>query len=73
MVAIPKRVLELVGLQAGSRLDIELDAEQRIVLTPRKAPRYTLEELVAQCDPAAPLSLEDQAWLDDAPLADEAI
>lgn len=73
MVAIPKRVLELVGLHAGSLLDIELDAEQRIVLTPRKATRYTLEQLLAQCNPQAPLSAEDRAWLDDGPTADEAI
>jgi antitoxin component of MazEF toxin-antitoxin module len=26
--------------------------------------RYTLGELVAQCDPDAPLSAENRAWLD---------
>lgn len=30
--------------------------------------RYSLSELVAQCDSSAPLSEEDEAWL-DAPLA----
>jgi hypothetical protein len=27
-------------------------------------PRYTLEELLAQCDPEAPLSDEEREWLD---------
>lgn len=26
--------------------------------------RYTLDELLAQCDPQAPVSEEDRAWLD---------
>jgi len=31
---------------------------------PRTRPRYTLDELLAQCDPNAERSAEDQAWLD---------
>jgi len=30
----------------------------------RKASRYSLSELMAQCDVNAPLSAEDRAWLD---------
>jgi hypothetical protein len=40
---------KLAGVEAPSR--------------PRK-PRYTLSELMTQCDPKAPLSAEDRAWLD---------
>ena len=31
--------------------------------------RYGLSELMAECDPNAPLSEEDRAWLDAPPLA----
>lgn len=37
----------------------------------RKAVRYTLAELIAQCDPSAPLTEEDRAWLDAPPVGRE--
>ena len=39
---------------------------------PRKG-RYNLAELVAQCDPNAPLSAEDRAWLDAPAVGREAL
>ncbi len=39
---------------------------------PRKG-RYSLSELVAQCDPTAPLSNEDREWLDSPPVGREAL
>lgn len=36
-------------------------------------PRYTLEELVTQCDPDAPLTDEDRAWLEVPPVGREAL
>jgi antitoxin ChpS len=39
--------------------------------SPRK--RYSLDELIAQCDPDSPLSEEDHAWLDDASQGREAL
>jgi antitoxin ChpS len=33
--------------------------------------RYTLEELLAQCDPEAAPSNEDREWLDDGPAGAE--
>jgi antitoxin ChpS len=38
-----------------------------------RKPKYTLEELVAQCDPNAPLSEEDRAWLDAPPVGREVL
>ena len=35
--------------------------------------RYSLAELVAQCDPTAPLSEEDAAWLDAPSMGREAV
>lgn len=35
--------------------------------------RYTIEELLAQCDPETPLSQEDRAWLDFPPVGRESL
>jgi mRNA interferase ChpB len=37
----------------------------------RKRSRYDLSDLVAQCDPSAPLSAEDRTWLDLPPVGRE--
>ena len=39
---------------------------------PRKR-RYTVAELMQECDPQAPLSEEDRAWLDAPPVGREAL
>jgi antitoxin ChpS len=37
---------------------------ERLVVLPQPKPRYTLDELLAQCDPQPEISEEDRAWLD---------
>ncbi|MGO9262613.1 MAG: hypothetical protein ACLQU1_40980 [Bryobacteraceae bacterium] len=39
----------------------------------RRKGRYNLAELMAQCDPNAPLSAEDRAWLDAPAMGREAL
>lgn len=63
VIAIPKRILELVHLQSGSQVDIDVQ-DGRLIVEPKKKPRYTLTELMAQCDLSQPLSNEDREWLD---------
>jgi antitoxin ChpS len=67
VMAIPKRLLELVHLQAGSQVDIDVQ-QGRLVVIPQKKKRYKLEELLAQCNPDLPFSAEEQEWI-DAPAA----
>jgi antitoxin ChpS len=63
MMAVPKRILDLVQLQAGSQVNIDVQHGQ-LIISPIRKKRYTLAELVAQCDPSLPLSKEEQEWLD---------
>lgn len=42
-------------------------------VAPRRKRKYNLQELVAQCDPSAPLSEEDEVWLNDPATGREAI
>ena len=63
VMVIPKRILELVQLQAGSRVDIDVQQGQLIVI-PQRRKRYTLSELLAQCNSSLPLTDGEREWLD---------
>ena len=65
MLAIPKPVLEGLGLGPNEKVALRVE-EGRLVVEPRPKPRYSLAELVAQCDLDAPVSEEARAW-DEAP------
>lgn len=63
VMAIPKRILELVSLQVGSRVDIDVQ-QGRLIVVPQPKKRYTLSELLAQCTPSLPVTDEEREWLD---------
>ena len=42
-----------------------------LVIEPLPRPRYTLDELLAQCDPAVASDSEDHAWLESQPVGHE--
>lgn len=61
-MAIPKSMLELVNLHSGSQVNIDV-RDGRLIVEPKIKPRYTLAELMAQCDLSQPLIAEEQGWL----------
>jgi antitoxin ChpS len=61
-MAIPKRLLEMVDLRAGSQVDVNVQ-NGRLIVVPQKKKRYKLSELLAQCDPTQPLSQEELDWV----------
>jgi antitoxin ChpS len=63
MLAVPRALLNVLHLDAGAKVAIAVD-NGRLVVEPEPRPRYTLEELLAQCDPSAEQTAEDRAWLD---------
>ena len=68
MLAVPPAVMELLDLEPGQTLALSVDGD-RIILErklERKKPRsrYTLADLLSQCDPNAPLPEGDREWLD---------
>jgi len=71
MLALPPAILDVLNLSAGSTVGVSID-QGRIMIEPPNS-RYTLEELLAQCDPTAPMSAEDRAWLNDRPVGEEMI
>ncbi len=70
MLAAPPALLDVLELRAGARVDIAIE-EGRLVVAPRTRPRYTLDELLAQCDETAPADDGDRAWLEAKPIGNE--
>ncbi|MGA2599824.1 MAG: antitoxin [Bryobacteraceae bacterium] len=72
MLAIPPALLDVLQLQPGAAVGIAVDSG-RLVVEPKKRRRYTLDELLAQCDPKAPRAEDEQEWLDSEPVGGELI
>jgi len=70
MMTVPPAILDLLSLQADATVALAVEGQRLIVESPRK-PRYTLAELLAQCDADAPHSEEDRDWIDSAPVGRE--
>lgn len=63
MLAVPRAILDLLHLEAGATVGLAVDGQQ-LVVVPQPKPKYTLDELLAQCDPRTEITEEDRAWLD---------
>jgi antitoxin ChpS len=72
MLAIPPALLDILQLQPGSTVGIAVDSG-RLVVEPQPRRRYTLDELLAQCDPKAPRTKDERKWLDSEPVGGELI
>lgn len=67
MLAVPPAVLKTLGLSTDSEVGMTIE-NSCLIIEPQKRPHYSLEELLAQCDPHAEISEEDRQWI-DAPAA----
>ncbi len=70
MLAVPPSILSLLKLEPGSSVDVAVE-KGRLVIEPVKKPKYTLEELLAQCKPEQKRSSEEDKWLNVAPVGKE--
>jgi antitoxin ChpS len=62
MLAVPPALLDVLGLGPGAKVGIGVDKD-RLVVEPQKRPRYTMDELLAQCEPKAPRTREEREWV----------
>ena len=69
MLAVHPALLYVLELRAGTRVRIWIEGGRLVVAT-RARPRYTLEELLAQCDENAAHE-EDGSWLEARPVGKE--
>jgi antitoxin ChpS len=80
MLAVPPALLDVLQLQPGAKVGIAVESG-RLVVEPRRRPRYTLHELLAQCHPGAHRSKQDskrgsaqeREWLNSKPVGGELI
>jgi antitoxin ChpS len=72
MFAIPKAILD--GLHLSPDTSVALSVSNgKLIIDPHPRPQYSLSELLALCDAEAPATVDDQAWLNDAPAGREVI
>jgi len=62
---IPAPMLRTLGMSEGQTLSLSIEGDALVARPAQK--RYTLAELLAQCDFSQPMSSEEREWL-DAPL-----
>ncbi len=72
MFAIPKSMLEGLGLKANQQVGVSI-SDGRMIIEPKAKRSYTLGELLEQCDFDQPATVQDQEWLDAAPVGREII
>lgn len=73
-VSLPKKILSLVGLQAGAKVDIAVE-DGKVILTPGK-PRHALDQLLkeqAQLERKTGKRITDQEFLADRPAGREVL
>lgn len=72
MLAVPPALLDTLRLRPGAKVGIAVESG-RLIVEPQRRPRYSLDELLTQCDPKAPLTAEEREWLDAKPVGGELI
>jgi antitoxin ChpS len=80
MLAVPPALLNLLQLQPGAKVGIAVESG-RLVVKPSPRPRYTLDQLLAQCDlkgrrlkpKSKRISKQEREWLDSKPVGRELI
>lgn len=71
VMAVPRQILSMLNLGAGSRVDVNVE-NGRLIVEPKAKPSYTLAELLAQCTEAnMAMTDEDREWLEAKPVGQE--
>jgi len=63
VMTVPKAITDELGLQANTKFDVTAQ-DGKIVASPRRRPKYTVEELVAEWAVWPERKAEVQEWLD---------
>jgi antitoxin ChpS len=66
MLAVPPNFLELLHLSPNAKVSLSVEND-KLIVEPQLRPRYSLDELLAQCDDTQELNEEEQEWFDAKP------
>jgi antitoxin ChpS len=72
MLAVPPVLLDVLQLQPGAKVGMAIE-KGCLVVEPRPRRRYTLNELLAQCNSKARRIRADKAWLNGKPVGRELV
>ncbi|MFN3326816.1 MAG: AbrB/MazE/SpoVT family DNA-binding domain-containing protein [Bryobacteraceae bacterium] len=72
MLVVPPAILDILQLRPGAQVGLTVD-KNRLILEPQQRPRYTVDQLLAQCKPKARHSRADREWLGSRPVGSELI
>jgi len=72
MLAVPPGLLDVLSLRPGIKVGIAIE-RGRLVVEPRRKPHYTLEELLAQCNPKAVRTRGEREWVSGKLVGDELV
>lgn len=67
---IPAALLKELNINAGDPLDVVAE-NGRLIITPSRKPTYTLDELLAQCDPSTIVPSDMADWESMPPVGNE--
>ena len=70
MLSVPPALLDALDLHVGSKVGIGIE-DGRLVEHKNVGPKYTLDELLEQCDEDLQIDAEDRLWLDGQPVGKE--
>ena len=70
MLAVPPALLDILQLQPGAKVGIAIESGC-LVVEPQRRRRYSLDELLAQCNPKARRTKAEQEWLNSKPVGGE--
>ncbi len=71
VLTVPKNIPRLAHLDAGCKVEISVRGG-RVVMEPKKKPRYALAQLLAQCKPSdLRPARRDHEWLSSPPVGRE--
>jgi antitoxin ChpS len=73
MLAVPPAYLEQTGLGPGARVAVEVEGDRLTIGPAGPRRRYALADLLAQCDPTAPIPSVDVDWVASGPVGEELI
>ncbi|HXM68845.1 MAG TPA: hypothetical protein VN911_19105 [Candidatus Acidoferrum sp.] len=80
MLAVPPALLNILQLQPGAKVGVAVESG-RLIVEAHPRPRYSLAELLAQCNPrprrskvgSKQSSKQEREWLDSKPVGRELI
>ena len=64
MLVVPPAVLKILNLRPGAKMSLAV-RHGRLVMEPQPRLRYSLDELLQQCNPKVRRKKEERQWLSD--------